>query len=171
MIGEKIKNDVENKDAIKIIEKYNKKLKHKSYDIFQIKEKLFLHYIIQNRIEIKRAFGLKPRIIEHIYWVDATDGTMLRTKDIPDELENISEENIVDSRLSKEKCIELSKDNAFKHASRFYKSFWTPTIEAKIIKEIYLPYWEIIMDCDDSTYKKTFFINGFSGQITEKKIV
>lgn len=170
MLYKRVKPHVDKQEAIDIFNQNRYKTKSVDFKITNIEEILYPYYLINNIIKIKRAFGLKPKVIEHLYWVDAVDGSMLRTREVP-ELEEIIQGEIISRKLDVKKCMELAKDNAFKHVMRFYKSFWTPKVQAEKIEEAYIPFWKVKVNYKTSgaNKEKIILINAFSGKITKKK--
>lgn len=158
-------------DAISIIDQYlNKKLKIKNYTVQEIKEVYSLHHIFDNTISIKRGFKLKPRIIKHLYWVDAIKGRIIRLKD---ELEDIVDnENgkekykLLQSNYTTEECKEICKESAFKHATRYYKSFWEPKIDIQQKEILYIPNWYMVIKDEANEKIMRIMVNAFSGQIS-----
>lgn len=159
----KVKVYVDRSEAIKIAYKYLKK-KKKDFDIESVDEIYFPYYIFNNVINIKRGFKLKPRVIRHLYWVNAFNGNMIRTKDVPD-YEKLNNTKSIKPILDKEQCIEISKKSAFQHAGRFYKSFWAPEIKIEEKGYVYLADWKITVKKPNDGDKMKLLVNSFSGQV------
>lgn len=162
-----VKSYVDKNIALQILDKHIKKTIKKDYSLISQSLILCPYFVFNNRISLKRAFKLKPRIIEHLYWVNAVDGSLIRTKDIP-ELHKCENGNVQQVQINKEKCRMLSRENAFKHTIRFYKTFWAPEIEAEYKGEIYIPFWNTDIHLADENKQQTFIINGFSGTISKQ---
>lgn len=158
-----IKSYVNRSEAIEIVYKYLKK-KKKHFDIKSVNKICFPYYIFNNIISIKRGFKLKPKVIEHIYWVNAVNGDMIRTKEVPD-YDRPKDINSIKSVLDKKECIEISKKSAFQHAGRFYKSFWTPEIEIEEKGDAYLASWYITLKNLNDNENIKLLVNSFSGQV------
>ncbi|MDD2573950.1 MAG: hypothetical protein WCS98_03555 [Bacillota bacterium] len=163
----KVKSYVDEDTASQILDEHIKKTIKKEYTVVSKTLALNPYYVYNNRISIKRGFKLKPRIIEHLYWVNTLDGSLIRTKDIPD-LDVFENESIQQPKLDKEKCERLSRENAYKHTIRFYKTFWTPNIEAEYKGKIYIPFWNIVVCLTNKNEQHTYAINSFSGEISKQ---
>lgn len=159
----KVKCYVDSSEAIKIAYKHLKK-KKKDFDTESVDEIYFPYYIFNNVISIKRGFKLKPKVIRHLYWVNAVNGNMIRTKDVPD-YEKFNNVKSIKPLLDKKQCIEISKKSAFQHAGRFYKSFWAPEIEIQEKGDVYLANWNITVKNLNDNEKIKLLVNSFSGQV------
>ena len=152
--------------ALQIIGKH-KTIKKEEYSIISKIKDYIPYYVFNITISIKRGFNLKPRIIEYIYWVNSIDGKLVRSADIP-ELDKFEGKSIQQKKLDMEECKQLAKKSAFKLATRFYKSFWTPEIEVVFKEKIYISFWNIGVHLTNKNEHQTFIINSFSGEVSKE---
>jgi hypothetical protein len=166
----RVKTYVDAREALNILRVYCKKRKKGSFELLSIDEIHLPYHILLNKTSIRRGFGLKPRIIEHIYWVNAVTGSIVRSTAIP-ETEEIRKGKKVNPEMDLEKCKKLSYENALKHAVRFYKSFWIPEVEVIEKALVYLTYWHLTVryDNQNNDNKEQFLINSYSGEIIDAK--
>lgn len=165
----KIKAYVDQNEAEKLLKKYIDKKRKGSFEIVSVEEIHYPYYILNNIIKIKRAFGLKPKIIEHMYWVNSVTGEILRSKEMPEETEEIDSGKIIKAQLNINKCKKIASDNALKHATRFYKSFWVPEIEIEEKLHAYLSSWIFTLKFDEKGNQETLAVDSFSGAVTKVK--
>ena len=152
--------------ALQILGKH-KIIKKEEYSILS-KTKVYIPYYVFNiTISIKRGFNLKPRIIEYIYWVNAINGKLVRSADIP-ELDEFENKSIQQEKLDKEECKQLAQKSAFKLATRFYKSFWTPEIKVEFRGKYYISFWNIVVHLTNKNNHQIFLINSFSGEVSNE---
>lgn len=154
---------VDQEEAVKLVTEHQKK-KNLNLEILSVEEIYNPYYIFNNIIRIKRAFGLKPKVIEHIYWVDAVSGAMVRSAELP-EIEEFNGTRYLKEIFSKEECVTFSRENALKHAARFYKSFWFPEVDVEKKGYVYLLYWCITVNYENSNESKKFLVNSYNGDI------
>lgn len=150
-------------EALKLAEKFISKKKIDGR-ITGMESVLFPHYLVKNIIEIRRGFKLKPKRIEHVYMIDARNGSSLRLKEVPD-IEAFDEMPSLKPILSCKECISAANEIDFKHATRYYKSFWAPEIINESYGIVYLPVWSVIMD--GST--KNLQVNSYSGKVSKAR--
>lgn len=161
---ERIKQVIKQEEAEKILNQYAAQKNKGSFEIFHVEEANIPYYLLNVEMRIKRAFGLKPKVIEHVYWVNAVDGEMIRTKEEP-EKEPIQTGTVIEQRLDRKKCFQIAEDQAFKHATRFYKSFWSPEIIVKEKEHLCIPYWVFSVKFENTEQEKRILINSYSGDV------
>lgn len=161
----RIKAYVDQDEAMRLLQKYMEKKKKDSFNIIDIQEIHYPHYILNNKIKIKRAFGLKPKVIEHMYWINSVTGEILRSKEAPKETEYIHSGKIAEIKLNKKACEKIASDSALKHASRFYKSFWVPEIEVEEKLHACLSNWVLTLKYDVKGNEEVFAVDSFSGGV------
>lgn len=142
-----------------------KAVKKEKYSIISKTKSYIPYHVFNITISIKRGFNLKPRIVEYIYWVNAINGKLVRSEDIP-EFEDFENNFIQQEKLDKKECEQLAKKSAFKLATRFYKSFWTPEIKVEFQGKYYISFWKICVHLPNKNDNTTFYINSFSGEVS-----
>ncbi|RQD67633.1 MAG: hypothetical protein D5S00_10105 [Tindallia sp. MSAO_Bac2] len=162
---ERIKTIIDQEEAIEVVKQYSIKKKKGDFEIKRVEEVNIPYYILHVEMSIKRAFGLKPKVIEHVYWVNAIDGEMIRTKEEP-EYESINSGRLMKQQLNKKQCAKIAEEQAFKHVTRFYKSFWTPEISVEEKEHICIGYWMFVLKFENKEEEKILLVNTFSGDVT-----
>lgn len=161
-----VKPSVDEDLALQILGKH-KTIKKEEYSIISKTKDYIPYYVFNITISIKRGFNLNPRIIEYIYWVNAIDGKLVRSADIP-ELDEFKDKSIQQEKLDMEECKQLAKKSAFKLATRFYKSFWTPEIKVEFRGKYYISFWNIGVHLTNKNIRHDFAINSFSGEVSKE---
>lgn len=161
---ERILTIIDQQEAEKLLAAYGEKKKRGVYAIEHTEQVNIPYYILQIDMSIKRAFGLKPKVIQHVYWVNTIDGTMIRTKENP-EKELLESGKVVPQQLSRKQCFKIAEDQAFKHVTRFYKSFWMPELELKEKDHLCIGYWKFTVKFQQKEEDQIILINSFSGDV------
>ena len=161
---ERIVNVIDQQEAEKVLGQFAEKKKKGPYEIQHAEEVNIPYYILRIEMRIKRAFGLKPKIIEHTYWVNTIDGEMIRTKENP-EKEPVQSGTVMNQKLSRKKCYKIAEDQAFKHVTRFYKSFWTPELVLEEKDCLCIGYWMFTVKFENKDQDQIILINSFSGDV------
>ncbi len=162
---DRIKSMIDQEEAASVLKQYAVKKKKGDFEIMKVEEVNIPFYILRVEMSIKRAFGLKPKVIEHIYWINAIDGEIIRTKEEP-EIESIYNGRKMKERLNRNECFKIAEEQAFKHVTRFYKSFWAPEISVEEKELLYIGYWMFALAFENKEEKQILLVNTFSGDVT-----
>ncbi|WP_093314012.1 hypothetical protein [Tindallia californiensis] len=162
----RIKTMIDKKEAMNIVNTFMDKKRKEAFEIQNVEAVHIPFHILRVEMRIKRAFGLKPKIIEHLYWVNSIDGEVIRTKEDP-ETEQIQEGKQMNPRLSRKQCFQIAEEQGFKHVTRFYKSFWTPEIQVEEKEHVAIGYWQCDLKLEKNEKPLTLLINRFSGDVVQ----